>query len=72
MSLVTAVELAKALGVSRSHVHQMVKRNEIPAYHVSGCLRFDMNEVLAHLGVGPRFLLVLTDESKAKMQKKRS
>lgn len=41
----SAYELSRYLGVSKSKVYDMIKKKEIPFYKISNCVRFNIDEV---------------------------
>jgi excisionase family DNA binding protein len=45
--LLTCDELARELGLSRSHVFELAAERRIPSYRFGRSLRFDLREVLA-------------------------
>ena len=47
--LLTLVQLAELLQVSKSTVYRLVEQREIRFYKVGGCLRFDKKDILDYL-----------------------
>ncbi len=50
--LVTDVELASRLGISRRHVHVLRARGQLRAVRLGGAVRFPLNENLARVLAG--------------------
>ena len=48
-SLITPVELAKFLGISKSSVYLLVETRKLPFYKVGGSLRFKMSDIEEYL-----------------------
>ena len=46
---VTVKEVAACLAVSPKTIYQWAELKQIPAYKINGCLRFRLEEVLAHI-----------------------
>ena len=49
LRLLKAGQLAEAIGISESYVYKLLKRGDIPAVKIGRALRFDLEEVVAHL-----------------------
>lgn len=47
--LLTPDELADFLQISKTTVYRIIDKRLIPFYKIKGCLRFDLNDVLAYL-----------------------
>jgi excisionase family DNA binding protein len=41
----TAVEIAKLLGVSRILIYKLAKSNRLPCFRIGGCMRFDPRQI---------------------------
>lgn len=47
--ILTSLEVAAMLRVSKSKVHRMARGGELPHYRVGGLLRFDVRDVQTYL-----------------------
>lgn len=50
--LINVRELASVLGVTPDTIYRLTKQGEIPCYRVGRHVRYDLDQVLAHMSLG--------------------